>query len=204
MVKREAKIRPRLLQKAVFWGSLSSMVLSPSPVWSQITQIPLTLYRQPNEEFNTFVQRATVLTSETLKQGFENNKNLNQLRVVVMGVNNGDVAPLLAVTMSREQWRGSGDVSPHINYFPDSQALLNFQTPPPLSAPSSAPALAQPPLPSTPPGGSNPSPVDSNTNPEEIPPQPSPTASPHSILVPSASPLPPSLYNRFRGNNPSP
>lgn len=161
MVKRAAKSRPRLLQNAIFWGSLSSILLVPSLVWSQVTQIPLTLYRQPNEEFNTFVRRATALTTETLKQGFESHQNLNQLRVVVMGVNNGDVAPLLAVTMSREQWRSAGNASPYISYFPDSQALLNFQgPPPPTEANSPSPAMTETPSPSKAPApmrGNNPS-----------------------------------------------
>ena len=179
MVKREAKIRPRWLPKAFFLSSLSSILWFPSPVWSQITQIPLTLDRQPNEEFNAFVQRATVLSTETLKQRFESNQDLNQLRVVVMGVNHGEIAPLLAVTMSREQWRRFRDASPYIRYFPDSQALLNFQvpslpstnssspsataTPAPTSAP--APGLTQPTFPPTAPEGSTPFPVNPNTNP---------------------------------------
>ncbi|MFM7576784.1 MAG: hypothetical protein ACKO5Q_07590, partial [Microcystaceae cyanobacterium] len=138
-----------MLQKAVFWGFFGGILLFPSLVWSQVTQIPLTLYRQPNEEFNAFVQRARVLTTETLKQRFERDQDLNQLRVVVMGVNNGDVALLLAVTMSREQWRSAGNASPYISYFPDSQALLNFQGPPlPTEANSPSPAMTETPSPS--------------------------------------------------------
>ncbi|MFM8295574.1 MAG: hypothetical protein ACKN9E_13640 [Microcystaceae cyanobacterium] len=150
-----------MLQKAVFWGFFGGILLFPSLVWSQVTQIPLTLYRQPNEEFNAFVQRARVLTTETLKQRFERDQDLNQLRVVVMGVNNGDVAPLLAVTMSREQWRSAGNASPYISYFPDSQALLNFQGPPlPTEANSPSPAMTETPSPSKAPApmrGNNPS-----------------------------------------------
>ncbi|MFM7579801.1 MAG: hypothetical protein ACKO5Q_23080, partial [Microcystaceae cyanobacterium] len=97
----------------------------------------------------------------SLKQRFERDQDLNQLRVVVMGVNDKEVAPLLAITISREQWRSSGDASPYISYFPDSQALLNFQgPPPPTEANSLSPAMTETPSPSKAPApmrGNNPS-----------------------------------------------
>ncbi|MGL5033302.1 MAG: hypothetical protein ACRC6M_05825 [Microcystaceae cyanobacterium] len=122
--------------QAFFLGILG---LALGPFWpqiaqSQVLQLTPTLSRQQNEEFDGFVQRAIALTATTLKKRFATDKNLNQLRVVVIGENNGSVAPLLQITISRQQWLSNKNPEPYIDYFPDSQALLDLQTPLPEAA----------------------------------------------------------------------
>ena len=116
----------QILGIAVGW-----LIIFPLSVFAQVAQLPLSISRSTNENFDGFVQRATTLTASTLKNRFEKEKSLNQLRVVVIGENDGAVAPVLAVTMSRQQWLSNPHPEPLINYFPDSKSLLGFDTPTP-------------------------------------------------------------------------
>ena len=94
------------------WLSLD-LINSPVAI-AQISQIPLTLSREPDETYPSFVQRATTLVATRLKNDFSKNSSLNELRIVVIGQNNGNIAPVLSVNMSRQQWRSNPNPEPLI------------------------------------------------------------------------------------------
>jgi hypothetical protein len=162
-------------------------------VIAQISQIPLTLSREPDETYPSFVQRATTLVATRLKNDFSKNSSLNELRIVVIGQNNGNIAPVLSVNMSRQQWLNNPNPQPLINYFADSEFLLGFDTPvAPIPQTST-------PVPTTPPA-ETPSPTQSppaNVSPSNNPPLPAMT-SPPEVETPTNPPNN-SFYNRFRG-----
>ena len=176
-------------------GGWFTVALVDSPVAiAQISQIPLTLSRQPDETYPSFVQRATTLVATHLKNDFSKNSSLNELRIVVIGQNNGNIAPVLSVNMSRQQWLSNPNPQPLINYFADSEFLLGFEVPVAPVAPTPQTAIAAPTNPPTPPP--NPSPP-SNASPLNNPP-PSVESLPPDSDTPNNSPNN-SFYNRFRG-----
>jgi hypothetical protein len=175
-------------------GGWFTVALVDSPVAiAQISQIPLTLSREPDETYPNFVQRATTLVTTRLKNDFSKNSSLNELRIVVIGQNNGNIAPVLSVNMSRQQWLNNPNPQSLINYFADSEFLLGFDTP---VAP--IPQTATP-VPTTP-SAETPSPTQSpppNVSPSNNPPLPAMT-SPPEVETPTNPPNN-SFYNRFRG-----
>ena len=173
----------QLFCQGILWGGLGFLLFWPAIAFSQILQIPLTLSRQANEEFDVFVQRATALSATTLKKRFETDKTLNQVRIVVIGENNGQVTPVLQVTMSRQQWLSDKNPEPYISYFPDSKKLLDFQAPQPSPSPDAANSGTASPAPA-------PSPND-NLSPS---PQPSPLLN---------APLPTAPFPNTPGNAPN-
>lgn len=189
----------------MFAIALGGLILASPSVFAQVAQLPLSISRSTNENFDGFVQRATTLTTSTLKNRFEREKSLNQLRVVVIGENDGAVAPVLAVTMSRQQWLSNPHPEPLINYFPDSKSLLGFDTPtPPVdlstpqpSSPNAAPTPEKSPqsptVPGQPPAEQSPA---SKASPTDLP---SPVSIPedNGATSPSES-APTNSYGRFR------
>jgi hypothetical protein len=175
-------------------GGWFTVALVDSPVAiAQISQIPLTLSRQPDETYPSFVQRATTLVASRFKNDFSKNSSLNELRIVVIGQNNGNIAPVLSVNMSRQQWLNNPNPQPLINYFADSEFLLGFDTP---VAP--IPQTATP-VPTTP-SAETPSPTQSppaNVSPNNNPPLPAITPPPEAKTP--TNPPNNSFYNRFRG-----
>jgi len=174
-------------------GCLSLDFINSPVAIAQISQIPLTLSREPDETYLSFVQRATTLVTTRLKNDFSKNSSLNELRIVVIGQNNGNIAPVLSVNMSRQQWLNNPNPQPLINYFADSEFLLGFDAPvAPIPQTST-------PVPTTPPA-ETPSPTQSppaNVSPSNNPPLPAMT-SPPEVETPTNSPNN-SFYNRFRG-----
>ena len=170
-------------------GGWFIVALVDSPVAiAQISQIPLTLSRQPDETYPSFVQRATTLVASRLKNDFSKNSSLNELRIVVIGQNNGNIAPVLSVNMSRQQWLSNPNPQPLINYFADSEFLLGFDAPVAPVAPTPQTAIDAPTNPPTP----------SNASPLNNPPPPSVESLPPDSDPPNNSPNN-SFYNRFRG-----
>ncbi|MFM7441162.1 MAG: hypothetical protein ACKO2V_21630 [Snowella sp.] len=159
-----------------------TVALVDSPVAiAQISQIPLTLSREPDETYPNFVQRATTLLTTRLKNDFSKNSSLNEVRIVVIGQNNGNIAPVLSVNMSRRQWLNNPNPQPLINYFSDSEFLLGFDAP---VAPNPQKAIAAPTNPSNTPLVNNPPPSADSLPPDSETPTNAPTNS---------------FYNRFRG-----
>ena len=176
------------------WFTVVTVALVDSPVAiAQISQIPLTLSREPDETYPSFVQRATNLVATRLKNDFTKNSSLNQLRLVVIGQNNGNIAPVLSVNMSRQQWRSNPNPQPLINYFPDSELLLGFDAPVPATATTSTPAPMSPAAETRSPTQSPPA----NASPSNNPPLPAITQPPE-VETPTNPPTN-SFYNRFRG-----
>ncbi|MEB3122049.1 MAG: hypothetical protein VKL41_12600 [Snowella sp.] len=193
---RQAWIIPKFFSLSCFasltlgCGGWFTVVLVDSPVAiAQISQIPLTLSREPDETYPNFVQRATRLVTTRLKNDFSKNSSLNEVRIVVIGQNNGNIAPVLSVNMSRRQWLSNPNPQPLINYFSDSEFLLGFDAPVAPVAPTPQTAIAAPTNPTTPP-------------PDPSPPVNNPPSSAGSLPPDSETPnnAPTnSFYNRFRG-----
>jgi hypothetical protein len=177
---------------SLYCGGWLTVALVDSPVAiAQISQIPLTLSREPDETYPSFVQRATTLVATRLKNDFSKNSSLNELRIVVIGQNNGNIAPVLSVNMSRQQWLNNPNPQPLINYFSDSEFLLGFEIPVTPTPPTPAP---------TTPAAETPSPTQSppaNVSPNNNPPLPAITPPPE-VETPTNPPTN-SFYNRFRG-----
>ena len=195
---RQAWIIPKFFSLSCFaslcCGGWFTVALVDSTVAiSQISQIPLTLSREPDETYPNFVQRATTLVATRLKNDFSQNSSLNELRIVVIGQNNGNIAPVLSVNMSRQQWLSNPNPEPLISYFPDSQFLLGFDVPAPVTPKTSTTAPTNP-------SAETPSPTQApppNVSPSNNPPLPALTLPPE-VDTPTNSPNN-SFYNRFRG-----
>ena len=191
-----------LVSLIIIGGGWIGLELFDTPrAMAQISQIPLSLSREPNETYSNFVQRATTLVTTRLKNNFSKNPSLNQLRIVVIGENNGNVAPLLSLNMSRQQWLSNPNPESLINYFPDSQFLLGFDVPkPPIPTTQTSPPTNQP--------AETPPPSSPNAPASTVPPTNNPLliedSLPPASVPPTESSNPPtnSLYNRFRGSTP--
>jgi hypothetical protein len=174
-------------------GWLSMDFINSPVAIAQISQIPLTLSREPDETYPSFVQRATNLVATRFKNDFSKNSSLNELRIVVIGQNNGNIAPVLSVNMSRQQWLNNPNPQPLINYFADSEFLLGFDAPVAPIPQTATPVPTTPPAETPPP---NPS-LAPNALPQNNPLSPAESFPPE-VDAPTNSPNN-SFYNRFRG-----
>jgi len=136
------------MRKHLFSLALFGTLLIPEVALTRPVDVNVSIRRQGNETYGQFLERANSLAKNTIEQRFKTDRELDALNVVVVGENNGAIAPLLAVKVNRDNWQANPNVQKWSNEFPFSQSLLGLESPPPLTTPSAAAA----PPPGTPPG----------------------------------------------------
>jgi hypothetical protein len=136
------------MRKLLFSLALFGTLLIPEVALTRPVDVNVSIRRQGNETYSQFLERANSLAKNTIEQRFKTDRELDALNVVVVGENNGAIAPLLAVRVNRDNWQANPNVQKWSNEFPFSQSLLGLESPPPPTTPSAA---AAPPPPSAPP-----------------------------------------------------
>jgi len=135
------------MRKLLFSLALFGTLLIPEVALTRPVDVNVSIRRQGNETYSQFLERANSLAKNTIEQRFKTDRELDALNVVVVGENNGAIAPLLAIQVNRDNWQANPNVQKWSNEFPFSQSLLGLESPPPPTTPSAAAA----PPPGTPP-----------------------------------------------------
>jgi len=135
------------MRKLLFSLALFGTLLIPEVALTRPVDVNVSIRRQGNETYGQFLERANSLAKNTIEQRFKTDRELDALNVVVVGENNGAIAPLLAVKVNRDNWQANPNVQKWSNEFPFSQSLLGLESLPNPTAPSAAAA----PPPSAPP-----------------------------------------------------
>jgi hypothetical protein len=133
------------MRKLLFSLALFGTLLIPEVALTRPVDVNVSIRRQGNETYSQFLERANSLAKNTIEQRFKTDRELDALNVVVVGENNGAIAPLLAVRVNRDNWQANPNVQKWSNEFPFSQSLLGLESPPPPKTPSTA--AAPPPAP---------------------------------------------------------
>jgi hypothetical protein len=166
-------------------GVLLVEAIAPKAVHAQTNQVSVSLQRQPNESFETFINRAEAAARATAQRNFASSAT-SGVAVTVLGESAGLVAPLLSLEVNRDNWRSRPDPQQWATYYSDARTLLGFQGLAPATAAQPNPAVpAQPTADSNSPTASEPTaqtPVTAPATTIFIPPnaQVSPTTQPPS------------------------
>lgn len=98
------------------------------PAWAETKSFHFTISSNGDQNFQTLVQQAESLASNSIKQGFAENSSITEVSVTVVGENNGQEVPLLFVTASRSNWQAEPKVKRWTRYF-STAVLLGFLNP---------------------------------------------------------------------------
>ncbi len=92
--------------------------------------------------YQVLVQRAEILTKQSIEQAFQENSTLEAITIIILGERAGQTVPILRTRVTRSQWQANTNISEWTRYFPPSQSLLGYRnnTPPTQSASRSAPS----------------------------------------------------------------
>ena len=142
---------------------LVSSALAPQIAQAYTARVDLRMVGQPNETYEGLIRRAEAVARAAAQRTFDRDILVTDVAVMIMGQNQGAIAPILALKVNRGAWRSRPDVSRWATYFPSTKALLGFrddvipdpQPAPaapqqaPAAAPQQAPAAAPPATPPT-------------------------------------------------------
>lgn len=120
---------------------LVEAVLQPEIAAAYAVHVNLPVNRQRNESYESLVRRAEAVALETTQRRFYQNDQVTDVSITVVGQNQGEIAPVLSLKVSRPQWWRllnicSKDQSASscttnsqgwVKHFSDARVLLGFK-----------------------------------------------------------------------------
>lgn len=101
-------------------------VFQPLIAQAYTMRVNLSLDRQPNESYETIVRRAETIARAAVQRSFDSDILVNDASVIVTCDNNGLMAPIISVKVSRSQWSNTPNIQRWTRYYSNSRALLDF------------------------------------------------------------------------------
>lgn len=105
---------------------LGTEALMPQSVHAYTARLNISVSRQQNESYRSFVRRAEAVARAAAQRSFDRDILVTDVAVTIVGQNNGSIAPILDLKVSRQNWRSRPDTPRWATYFPDTQTLLGF------------------------------------------------------------------------------
>lgn len=166
---------------------LTTAAIAPQIAQAYTAKVNVSLNRQLGESYESFLRRAEAVARAAAQRSFDGDVLVTEVAVTIIGENNGAIAPLLSLEVSRQSWRSRPDPQRWARYFPNTESLLGFDRQN-VGAETPSAAETPPPVP-TPPPPSEPRIINIQGTPVRvvIPPAP-PEAAPQQAAPPPAAP----------------
>ena len=123
---------------------LLTEAISPQIVQAYTARVDLAIDGLPEENYETLLRRAESAARSAAQRSFDRDILVTDVSIIVSVQNQGSIAPVLELAVSRPEWRTRPDPQRWATYFKTARLLLlfkqNFTTPI---------ALPQPPTPAT-------------------------------------------------------
>ncbi|NEN97369.1 MAG: hypothetical protein F6K50_18110 [Moorea sp. SIO3I7] len=165
-------IRLLVLPGLVGVSWLTTVAIVPQSAEAKTARINVTLNREPDETYQGFMRRAEVVARAAAQRSFDSDILTTKVAITILGQNQGEIAPVLLLEVSRPSWKRRPDAKYWATYFPNTQFLLRVEEPDfsPQSQPQSLePANNQAPEP-PPANNQAPEPPPANNQAPESPP----------------------------------
>lgn len=182
-------------------GWFAAVSLVPPAAIAYSSRAAISLDRQGQESYETFLRRAEAIARAATQRRFDSDILVTDVSVTIVGQNNGASMPVLILNVSRNDWRKQPDPQRWAKYFRNASVLLGFEprsttspdtTPPPpppeptpvespspvQATPAPSPRSGVPLFPNTPGNPPLPTPVTPGGNAPNSVPSPVPTPSP--------------------------
>lgn len=132
----------------LFWVSilvLSNFLISPFSIASaESLERNLILNSDGNESFEVLLRQAQDLAKDSIEQEFEQDSEVTEVSILVLGEYQGQIVPLLRSQVSRSEWKKDSRMHRWTRYFANnSRVLLGFNQSSNLPKPKIDPAQAR-------------------------------------------------------------
>jgi hypothetical protein len=136
--------------------------IAPQIVQAYTARVDLAIDRLPEENYETLLRRAEMVARAAAQRSFDQDILVTEVSIIITAQNQGMIAPVLALEVSRNEWKKRPDPQRWATYFKTARSLLLFDQP---STPENA-KTATTPLPTTTPETT---PPPENNNPGTAP-----------------------------------
>ncbi|MBW4435166.1 MAG: hypothetical protein KME28_26495 [Pelatocladus maniniholoensis HA4357-MV3] len=112
---------------------LATSAIAPQIVRAYTARVDLSIDRLPEENYETLLQRAEAAARAAAQRSFDQDILVTDVSIFISVQNNGAIAPVLELAVTRPQWRNRPDPRRWAKYFKTARSLLyfgdNFTTP---------------------------------------------------------------------------
>jgi len=106
---------------------LATNAIAPQIAQAYTARLDLSLERQAGENYDTLLRRAEAAARAAAQRSFDQDILVTQVSITVSGQNEGAIAPVLSLDVSRPQWRGRPDPQRWATYYKTARSLLRWQ-----------------------------------------------------------------------------
>ncbi len=120
------------MTRATQWTAIASILVGLGVTIQQTAQADtariddITIDRQPDETYDSLIQRAESAARTAVQQSFDR-AQITEVSVVILGQNQGVIAPVLTVEVSRPQWSSGNNAQDGFTYFNSARSLLRLE-----------------------------------------------------------------------------
>jgi len=100
--------------------------LAPQIAQAEATRVDLSLDRQLNETFDNLARRAAASATQVAQNSFSQDNKVTEVAITIMAQNQGAIAPVLSLHVTRSQWQNDPNPSRWTTYYRSAEALLLF------------------------------------------------------------------------------
>ncbi|MEB3149447.1 MAG: hypothetical protein ACKO9I_09735 [Sphaerospermopsis kisseleviana] len=108
---------------------LATEAIAPQIVQAYTARVDLAIERLPEETYETVLRRAEMVARAAAQRSFDQDILVTEVSIIVTAQNQGMIAPVLALDVSRIQWRQRPDPQRWATYFKTARSLLFFEQP---------------------------------------------------------------------------
>ncbi len=105
---------------------ITNELFTPQIAQADTARITLSLESQPNETYETLLNRAEAVVQGAVEGNFEQNSQIAYVTVTVTAENSGTTAPLISLEVSRTQWQKNPNIQRWGTYFETARSLLGL------------------------------------------------------------------------------
>ncbi len=110
-------------------GWLGSQAIAPAMVQASPTRVDVTLDVLDNETFDLLLRRAEAVARAAAQRSFDREILITEVNVVIAARKGNNLAPILSLQVTRENWRDRPDPRVWSTYYRISRRLLNLESP---------------------------------------------------------------------------
>lgn len=109
-------------------GAIASagVLMAAAPAQAYTARVSLFLYRSPGESYSSFLRRSEQVARAGVQRSLDADLLTTEVIVTVVGENQGISVPIMAVQVTRNQWRDRPDPQIWATYYSSAQLLLGF------------------------------------------------------------------------------
>ncbi|MEC4982947.1 MAG: hypothetical protein SAJ37_15840 [Oscillatoria sp. PMC 1068.18] len=109
----------------VSWMGIEA--IAPQVAQAYTARLEVELNRQEDETYRTMLRRAEAVARAAAQRAFDSDILVSDVVVTILGENEGAIAPILRLNVSRQSWRTQPDPQVWATYFPNAESLLEFE-----------------------------------------------------------------------------